>query len=200
MKIRPRLAFVLVAATSACTSTSDSPLAPDIGGASYELEGVKPPPPLGREDTYIDINVMVAEGTETPADVFTSADLVGDNVFNTQVFGRVFANSQDTNEWISFESGPGVTATVNAHLAYHAVENKTNGQGILIDGDGTMLDLSLVTIQPGAYVGACPAASTGYALCGVITFTYNNNGALGGTIRVHNSPPPPILTIGSVGN
>ena len=200
MKIRPRLAFVLVAATSACTSTSDSPLAPDVGGASYEIEGVKPPPPLGTEDTYIEINATLSEGSETPADAFTSADLVGDNLFIARVFGRVFANSQDTNEWISFVSGGDVTATVNAHLAYHAVENKTNGQGILVDGDGTVLDLGLVTIQTASYVGSCPAASTGYVLCVTITFTYNNNPNLGGTIKVHNSPPPPILTIGSVGN
>jgi hypothetical protein len=195
MKFRAGLAFVCVAAISACTSDNPTGLSNPIADPAFAA-GVKPPPPLGTEDTYIEIDAQVAEDFSTSADAAVSMETIADPFFNARLLGRTFYNTQGNNAWIAFEEVIGGTASQNARLAYNQDQNKTNGHGILTDADGTVLNLALVTILPTSVFNPCPDADDGYALCAVINFIYNNDPSLGGTIRVSNSAPPPVLVLG----
>jgi hypothetical protein len=205
MRFRASLAFVLVAAASACTFTSDSPLAPDVDGARFEREGVKPPPPLGTEDTYMEIDANLSESP--PEGDFTAADHVPEH-FDAQVFGRYFANTQSNNKWIAFDRVLGATIPVsqNARLAYNEDQLRTSGHGTLVDADGTVLDMALVTILSWSSFGSCAEDDEVPVHCAVITFRYGNNPFPAGTIDVWTSdpgtevPPPTFVADHRVGN
>jgi hypothetical protein len=193
MKFRASLAFVCVAALSACT-TADNPTGlSDQDAASFET-GVKPPPPLGSEDTEVAIDVQVAEAPISTADFVTAAEA---NVFFSGVaVGRYFANTQSTNGWIQFESNESVQASQGARLQFNEKQGRTEGHGTLIDGDGTVLDLALVEIIAGSF-GGCAGEDAPSAICANLTILYD--GLYIGTMVValaDTEVPPPILTAG----
>jgi hypothetical protein len=197
MKFRASLAFVLIAAASACTASDSSTglTGPDVGGPAFETSrGVKPPPPLGTEDTEIAISVQVED--EVPTGDFNAAADHGDEFFNGVAAGRYFANTQSTNGWIQFETNESVIASQGARLAYNEKQDRTNGHGTLIDSDGTVLDLALVKIIGGSF-GACAGDDAPSSICANLQILYD--GEFIGTIVValpDTEVPVPVITAG----
>jgi len=125
---------------------------------------------------------------------------MADNQFHAQVAGRYFANTQSTNAWIDFESNAFVIASKGARLQYHERSGRTNGRGTLTDLDGTVLDLSLVTIISG-HLGGCnpsppPELDVAPGFCGSVQFTYGGGG--GGSISVTKKSPLPPPEVGGL--
>jgi hypothetical protein len=187
MKFRASFVFVLVAAVSACTSTSDSPLAPEVG-ASYAREGVKPPPPLGSEDTQIEISVSPSDGecsfdccTECSLDVSATA-----TTFFALATGRYFANTQANSGWVAFESNEDITASQNARIQFDKKTGQRSGQGTLTLNFApfTVLDLSLVHDVVGSF-GPCPGTPGSTTPCANLTFLYGDDSE--GTLTVRRS-------------
>ena len=185
MQFRASLTFVLIAAAAACTATGDGPTAvagPDVGSATYDL-GVRPPPPLGSEETDIDISAGVPPTTSGPSAAFSASFFP-----LSQVAGRYFANTQSTNAWIQFVTNNTVVASPNARLQYNQKTGRTTGQGTLtLVSDGTVLDLSTLTIVGPASFGSCPNSAIANAdhpnLCASAAFLG------GGSISVSLIPP-----------
>lgn len=182
MKFRASFAFMLVAALSACTSTSDSPLAPEVNGPSFAKEGVKPPPPLGSEDTRIDIAVFPSEScSECSADVSTMATF-----FFAQASGRYFANTQQNSGWISFVSNADVMASPNARIQFDKKMGQKSGEGTLTlrYAPFTVLDLTLVHDVYGTF-GPCPGTVGATTPCASLDFLYGDDSE--GHIEVRRS-------------
>ncbi len=178
MKFRASLAFVILATASACTNVADGPTGvavANVGGAAFE-RGVKPPPPLGTEDT--EISIFADLGGEFPS----ALRALSNRMFEGTAAGRYFANTQSTNGWIQFESTESVTASNGARLQYNEQQGRTNGRGTLTDSDGDVLDLARVQISFGSFFGPCPEPYSEGPYCAEVTFTYD--GIPGGTLRV----------------
>ncbi len=177
MRTRFYLSIALGVVVIGCTATADNPTAaslPDVGTAHFA--GVKPPPPLGTEETFIEI------------DFFGGGEFAGLRAADAQnfqwsnrVFGRYFANNPLTNGWIDFASGDGVIASPNARLEYNNKNGKTKGHGTLTDSYGVVLDLSKIQITSGGF-GKCTP------VCANIAFTYD--GLSGGFLFVTTGPGP----------
>ena len=199
MRFRSSLTFVFIAAVAGCTTTGDTPtgvLDPDVGTARFDASGVKPPPPLGSEET--DIQIDASLGFSAAEHGPNAAFSVADNQFHAQVEGRYFANTQSTNAWIDFESNALVVASKGARLQYNEKTGRTNGHGTLTDLDGTVLDLSLVTIISG-HLGGCnpsPELDEAPGFCGSVQFTYGAGG--GGSIEVNKTTPLPPPEVGGL--
>ena len=183
MQFRASLTFVLIAAAAACTATGDGPTAvagPDVGSAAFDL-GVRPPPPLGSEETDIDISAGVPPTTNGPSAAFSASFFP-----LSQVAGRYFANTQSTNAWIQFVTIGNVVASPNARLQYNQRTGKTTGQGTLtiVGPGGAVLDLSTLTIVGQPFFGACGAISSHPITCAYAEFDG------GGFISVLLNTPP----------
>ena len=182
MRNRLYLSFALLGVAIGCTAVGDHQTlatAPDVGAANFAT-GVKPPPPLGTEETSIFLD---SPSSETPAgDVVSgpSAAIGANRPFTHGVLGRYFANNPSTNGWIQFVSGDGVVASANAKLEYNPKNGKTTGQGTLTY-NFVVLDLSKIQITSG-FFGKCPPPS---GPCAAIEFSYD--GIPGGSLSVY--PP-----------
>jgi hypothetical protein len=182
MKIRAAIAAMFVATAVACAPGSDSPtgVAAPESAQFGKVAGVKPPPPLGSEETSIQIYVPGDDFGEFSATHGPSAN-VSFPGFLGFAQGRYFANTQSTNGWIQFVTANGVTASNNAKLSYNEKNGKTTGQGTLTDPYGHVLDLSLVQIVPPSHFGTCDVFQ-----CASIQFIYA--GQYPGSINVYSGP------------
>lgn len=181
MKLRTVLVFVLATslttALAACSSATDNVAGPtsldQSTAAQDKALGVKPPPPLGSEETDIYISVgsgspgLASTGGPAAADAGDLFSFVG------KLSGRYFANTESTNGWIEFESTDDIVASPSARLQYDQKSMKTTGNGTLTMGD-KVLYLDLIQITSG-YFGSCGSASTDFGPCASVTFTYGQN-------------------------
>lgn len=170
MKFRASLAFIVVASSAACTSAGDTLLAPVTGSASFDaVTGVKPPPPLGSEETDIFISVSPSEcGLTCGAARLTTA-----TSFAGTVSGRYFANTQQNSGWVEFESNAYIIASSNARIQFDRMTGQKSGQGTLTlrSSPFTVLDLKLVHDVRGTY-GPCDV----YGSCAQLQFLYGDDG------------------------
>ena len=187
MRFRSFLSLALFAAATACTAVVDGPTAvetPNVGPA-FATEGLKPPPPLGTQETRIDLESPSSETPYPPEADFAggpSAESALENQpFSARVFGRYFANTQGTNGWIAFVSGGCVIASPNAKLQYNEKSGKTSGHGTLTC-NGVVLDLSKIEITSGGFGGCTFNSEDQLYTCRSFFFSYD--GIEGGFVNV----------------
>ena len=181
MRFRSFLSLALFAAATACSAVAEGPTAvetPNVGPA-FAAEGLKPPPPLGTQETSIDLESPSSETPYPPAADFaggpSAESALANQPFSARVFGRYFANTQGTNGWIAFVSGGCVIASPNAKLQYNEKSGRTSGHGTLTACNGVVLDLSKIEITDGGF-GGCTFSSGGELLsCRSFTFTYDGS-------------------------
>lgn len=183
MRSRSYLSLAVLAVAFGCTSVGDNSTlatAPDVGGPNFSA-GVKPPPPLGTEETTINLLSPSSETPDFGEGVVSgpSAESFANLPFSAfHVLGRYFANNASTNGWVQFVSGNGIVASANAKLEYNQKNGKTTGIGTLT-ADGVVLDLSKIQITSG-FFGKCSSYP-----CASVLFSYD--GIPGGTFKVY--PP-----------
>lgn len=176
MKIHAFLPFALLIAT-ACASVDDTSAgvtAPESIESYRSDFGLKPPPPLGSEETSISINIAGDEivGEWQPGvSAVSAAAFPG---FAGIVRGRYFANTPTRNAWIQFESFGGVIASPDARLQYNQMTGRTSGKGTLTSG-GAVIDLSLFQFDAGTIFGVCGVGVNGS--CAHFSFVYDGNKA-----------------------
>lgn len=179
MLSRSRLAFVIVAAT-ACTSVENpAAIAPaDLASAQFETaaSGVKPPPPLGTQETEMRLDVFSSETAFARTSGPSAGASALDFSFHARVAGRYMANTQGTNGWVDFVTYGEVVASPNARLQYNEKTGKTYGVGTLTDNGGNVLYLNLIQITWGSF-GSCGAVDQDQSNCAQVAFTYGNGGS-----------------------
>ena len=190
MRYRSYLSLALFAAVTACSSFADAPTAVESPSVEPKMstEGLKPPPPLGTQETSITIDSPSSEtpGSEASERSSNASTAQQNRRFFASVLGRYFANTQGTNGWIAFVSNACVTASANAKLQYNEKTKKTSGHGTLTrkatDGCGgpVVLDLSKIEITGGGF-GGCTLVDGSYS-CRTFFFSYD--GIPGGIVYV----------------
>lgn len=183
MQFRSLSALVMCAAVAACSSV-ESPVAVDVLSPQFDAtaRGVKPPPPLGTEETDMVLSVST-RGEEV---AFARAESPSPFVnFSEQVRGRYLVNTQSTNAWVDFVStydGDGnviVLASPNARLQYNEKSEKTTGQGTLTDAYGNVVYLNLIQFNSGSYFRPCFGVEVGEGGCANASFTYDGENGQG---------------------
>ena len=174
------LALLLAAGCGQAGDTQDSVTAPESLGINRSEFGVKPPPPLGSEETSIFIGVD-GDGTSSERQSGPSAESAAAvPEFSATLRGRYFANTPNQNAWIQFETLGNVIASPGARLQYNEKTGKTTGNGTLTDGNRVVIDLRLVQIDAGSVFGVCGSAEGGS--CAHFSFIYDGTRDGGGSV------------------